>query len=84
MAQGVSGKSITSPGYVLDQGIFHGVISRNDYDALTRMRKYRNAIVHGFGMDDFNGELVTELIATIRRIMTTPTLRDDSNGPAAS
>ena len=80
-AQGVSGKSITSPGYVLDQGIYHGVISRNDYDALTRMRKYRNAIVHGFGTDDFNGELVTELIATIRRIMTTPTLHDGSNGP---
>ena len=38
-AQGVSSKSITSPGYVLDQGIYHGVISRNDYDALTRMRK---------------------------------------------
>ena len=45
------------------------------------MRKYRNAIVHGFGTDDFNGELVTELIATIRRIMTTPTLHDGSNGP---
>ncbi len=80
-AQGVSSKSITSPGYVLDQGIYHGVISRNDYNALTRMRKYRNAIVHGFGTDDFNGELVTELIATIRRIMTTPTLHDGSNGP---
>ena len=83
-AQGVSGKSITSPGYVLDQGVFHGVISRNDYDALTRMRKYRNAIVHGFGTDDFNGELVMELIATIRRIMTTPAHRDGSNGPTAS
>ena len=82
-AQGVSSKSITSPGYVLDQGVYHGVVSRNDYDALTRMRKYRNAIVHGFGTDDFNGELVTELIATIRRIMTTPTLRDGSNGPTA-
>ena len=82
-AQGISGKGITSPGYVLDQGVYHGVISRNDYDALTRMRKYRNAIVHGFGTDDFNGELVTELIATIRRIMTTPALRDGSNGPTA-
>ncbi len=82
-AQGVSSKSITSPGYVLDQGVYHGVISRSDYDALTRMRKYRNAIVHGFGTDDFDDELVAELIATIRRIMTTPTLRDGSNGPTA-
>ncbi len=83
-AQGVSNTSITSPGYVLDQGIYHGVISRDDHDALTRMRKYRNAIVHGFATDDFNGELVTELIATIRRIMTTPTPHDGSNGPTAS
>ena len=82
-AQGVSGKSITSPGYVLDQGLYHGVISRNDYDALTRMRKYRNAIIHGFGADDFNSELATELIATVRRIMTTPTHRDGPNGPTA-
>ena len=80
-AQGFSSTSITSPGYVLDQGVYHGVISRDDYDALTRMRKYRNAIVHGFGTDDFNDVLVAELIAIIRRIMTTPALRDGSNGP---
>ena len=82
-AQGVSSTSITSPGYVLDQGVYHGVISRDDYDALTRMRKYRNAIVHGFGTDDFDDEMVTELIATIRRIMTTPVIRDGSNGPTS-
>ncbi len=82
-AQGVSSTSITSPGYVLDQGVYHGVISRDDYDALTRMRKYRNAIVHGFGADDFDEGLVADLIATIRRIMTTPALRDGSNGPTA-
>ncbi len=82
-AQGVSDTSITSPGYVLDQGIYHGVISRDDYDALTRMRKYRNAIVHGFGMDDFNDELVTDLIETIRRIMATAPLDGGSNSPTA-
>ena len=82
-ARGVSGKSITSPGCVLDQGLYYGVISRNDYDALTRMRKYRNAIIHGFRTDDFNSDLVTELIATTKRIMPTPTLRDRSNGPTA-
>ena len=82
-AQGVSGKGITSPGHILDQGIYHGVISRNDHDTLTRMRKYRNAIVHGFGTDDFNGELVTELIATVRRIMTTPTIHGGPDGSKA-
>lgn len=83
-AQGETNRSITSPGYVLDQGIYHGVISKNDYNALTRMRKYRNAIVHGFGTDEFNGELVRELIATTRRIMATPNLHEGSNGLTAS
>ena len=83
-AQGVSDTSITSPGYVLDQGIYHGVISRDDYDALTRMRKYRNAIVHGFGMEDFSDEFVTELIETVRRIMTAAPLDGGSNGPTTA
>ena len=82
-AQGVSKTTITSPGYVLDQGIFHGVISRNDYEALTRMRKYRNAIAHGFSMDDFSDELVTELIETITRITTTSAADDDPDIPSA-
>ena len=81
-AKGVSDTSITSPGYVLDQGIYHGVISRDDYDALTRMRKYRNAIVHGFGMDDFSDKLVRDLIETLRRIMRSATLYDGPNSPS--
>ena len=79
-AQGVSSTGITSPGYVLDQGIFHGVISRDEHDALTRMRKYRNAIVHGFSTDDFSHELVTGLIETIRRIMTNAAVGGDTDG----
>ena len=82
-AQGVSSTSITSPGYVLDQGIYHGVISRDDHDALTHMRKYRNAIVHGFGTDDFSDELVTGLIETIRRIMANSTQDDGHNSPTS-
>ena len=39
--QGVSNTDITTPGYVLDQAIFHGVISRDEYRSLTSMRKYR-------------------------------------------
>ena len=81
-ARGVSSTSITSPGYVLDQGVFHGVISRDDYDALTRLRKYRNAIVHGFGMNDFNNDFATDLIDTIRNIMATASLDDGSNNSA--
>ena len=50
---------------------------------MTRMRKYRNAIVHGFGMDDFNNDLATDLINNIRNIITTATLDDGSNNSAA-
>lgn len=63
-------RRITSPRFVLDQAAFHGLISRDDYKALTRMLRYRNAIVHGFATDDFGDELVKELIETVRRITT--------------
>ena len=81
--EGVPNTSITSPGYVLDQGVFHGVISRSEYDALTRMRKYRNAIVHGFSIDDFSDQLVSDLIETIRRIRATSAEDDGPNGQSA-
>lgn len=77
-ARGVTSTSITSPGYVLDQGVFHGVISRNDYDTMVRMRKYRNAIVHGFDTNEFNDDFATDLIDTIRKMMATVPLDDGS------
>ena len=79
-AQGVNSTGITSPGYVLDQGVFHGVISREEHDALSHMRKYRNAIVHGFVADDFSDELVVRLIETTKQIMTNATRDDGHNG----
>ena len=66
--QGVSDKRITSPRFVLDQAVFHGAISREEYNALIRMLEYRNALAHGFGVDDFSDNLVTDLIETVRRI----------------
>ena len=67
-AQGVSDRRITSSRFVLDQVVFQGAISREEYDALISMLEYRNAIVHGFGVDDFSNNMVTDLIETIRRI----------------
>ena len=67
-AQGVSKTSITSPRFVLDQATFLGVISRDESDKLSHLLKYRNAIVHGFGSDDFSDDMVTDLIEIIRRI----------------
>ena len=82
---GVSNTSITTPGYVLDQAVFRGVISRDDYTHLTGIRKYRNAIVHGFDPGDFDDKLVTELVGIIRRITMTTSQSDaepdDLSGP---
>ena len=49
--------------------IFHGVISREDYDYLVDMRKYRNAIAHGFDVNGFSEEKVTELIGVVLRLL---------------
>ena len=55
-AEGVSITRVTQSGYVLDQAVYHGVISRDDYDYLADMRKYRNAIAHGFDVNGFSDE----------------------------
>ncbi len=75
--QGVSNAGITSPSYVLDQAIFQGVISRDEYNALTRMKKYRNAIVHGFSTDDFNSDVATEMIEIVQRNLTSTAQGND-------
>ena len=70
-AQGVSNPNITKPNYVLDQAIYTGVISRDDYNNLASMQKFRNAIVHGFTVSDFGEETVRNLFGTVHRIAST-------------
>ena len=67
-AHGIPVTHITSPRFLLDQTTFQGLISRDEYEDLSRMLKYRNIIVHGFCTDDFDEELVIVLIDTVRRI----------------
>lgn len=69
--EGVSIERITTSGYVLDQAVIQGVISRDEYRSLSGMMKYRNAIVHGFEVNDFGGELVTKLLDTVKRLLGT-------------
>ena len=68
-AEGVSIARVTKAGYVLDQAVFHGVISREDYHYLADMRRYRNAIAHGFEASDFSDERVTDLIGVVMRLL---------------
>lgn len=79
-----SSNGITSTGFVLDQGIYQGVISREQYDDLNRLRQYRNAIIHGFTVPDFDESLVTELLDTIRSIEEEAALYDPSNDQSPS
>ena len=68
-AQGVSNQQITTTSFVLDQAVSLGVIPREEYDNLTQMQKYRNAIVHGFSTEDLTHDLVNDLIDIIQRMI---------------
>jgi hypothetical protein len=62
-----------TPLYVLKQAVMHGVISRDEYNFLTNVMKYRNAFVHGFKTVDFDPALVKELISTTKRLLQSTT-----------
>ena len=69
--QGISSAGITTSTFVLDQAVSLGIVSREEYDHLTRMRRYRNAVVHGFAVADLGDELAAELIRTVRHMNAT-------------
>ena len=69
-AEGVAIERITTAAYVLDYAVYQGVISRDDYNYLTDMMAYRNALVHGFDIDDFDSETMTAgLTQAIKNLM---------------
>ena len=57
------------PLYVVNQAVADGVISRDEYNLLTNAMKYRNALVHGFKIADFDPSLVGNLISTTKRLI---------------
>ncbi len=67
--EGIAITRVTTAAYVLDMAVMHGIISREDYDYLTDMMKYRNAIAHGFDFDGFSDDKVTELIGVVVRLL---------------
>jgi hypothetical protein len=58
-----------NPLYILKQTVIKGVISRDDYNFLTHVMKYRNALIHGFKPIDFDPNLVKDLISTTKRLL---------------
>ncbi len=77
--EGISDRRITSPRFVLDQAVFRGVISREEYNNLVALLKYRNAIVHGFDPGDFSVGLVPGLIETVRHIINSASEVDEDS-----
>jgi hypothetical protein len=57
-----------NPLSILTQATSNGVISRDDYNFLTKVMKYRNALAHGFKTIDFDPVLVIELINITKRL----------------
>ncbi|HSA87021.1 MAG TPA: hypothetical protein VLE46_12625 [Nitrospira sp.] len=62
-----------TPLYVLKQAVMHGVISRDEYNFLTNVMKYRNALAHGFKTVGFDPALVKEIISTTKRLLQSTT-----------
>ena len=67
--QGYAASDVTTSGFVLDQAVSLGVISREAYHDLSKTQKYRNAIVHGFSIKDFSNDIVTDLIENVLCMM---------------
>jgi hypothetical protein len=58
-----------NPLSILTQATSNGVISRDDYNFLTKVMKFRNALAHGLKTIDFDPVLVTELINITKRLL---------------
>ena len=65
-AEGVAIDRATNPAYIVDMAVAHGAVDRDTYHELLRIMEYRNAIAHGFAVDDFRNAMVGELIDTGR------------------
>ena len=55
-AAGVEIQRITQTRYLLSHAVYQDAISERDYERLSEMLAYRNAIVHGFAVEDFDAE----------------------------
>ena len=67
-AEGVDIRRVTQAAYVMGQAVFHGALSSDDDMYLSDMLGYRNAIVHGFAVKDFDADRAKELIIAARKL----------------
>ena len=55
--------------YVLKLAVTNGLISRDDYQFLSKVSEYRNALVHGYKILDFDDSIIGDLIRTNQRLL---------------
>ena len=68
-AAGVEIQRITQTRYLLSHAVYQDAISERDYERLSEMLAYRNAIVHGFEVKDFDAERTKKLIAAAKKLL---------------
>ena len=69
-AEGIDVDRATDSAYLLDMAVAHGTIGREDYRRLNRAMQSRNAIAHGFEVENFDGAMVEELSEQIRLLLS--------------
>jgi hypothetical protein len=67
--EGISQDRLILPHKILNEAVANGVISRQDYKFLMNAMEYRNALVHGFKVRDFDPNLVRDLIRTTKELL---------------
>ena len=65
---GFGNVSITTATHLIEQSTYHGVISRDDYFRFMDAVTFRNAFAHGYTVDDFDHEMLDDLIVSARCI----------------
>ena len=70
-AEGVPDPRVLGGRGVFDQAVLHGIVSRDEYNHLVGLAAYRNAIVHGFRVEDFDEEMARRVVDTAREMIRT-------------
>ena len=58
-----------TPSALLKAAVMQGVLSREEYQGLLRVLPYRNAVVHGFTMQDFDPQVVRNLLQMTQQLL---------------
>lgn len=66
--EGIPPDHLSAPA-ILSQAVYYGAISTNDHTALNELRKYRNAVAHGFKLDGFDPVIVRKLNRMVKRLL---------------